>query len=112
MENLNTSSTDMSYIVSWNSYKGLLPVVYNISIWSTSNKVVMSNSTVDPMFHFDSNVYYLLSNTTYFVLVTTCNSAGCSQDCGNTTVHTGGVSECVYTYSLLNCYEMLSLFSS
>ena len=96
MENLNTSSTDTSYNVSWNSYNGLLPVMYDISIWSTSNKVVMSKSTVHPIFHLDSRAYNLQSNTTYFVLVTTCNSAGCSENCSNVTIHTGGVSKCVY----------------
>ena len=90
MENLNTSSTDVSYVVSWNRYNGLLPVMYNISIWSTSSEVVMLEYTEHPLFHLDSNVYHL-SNTTYFVLITTCNRFGCSQDCGNITIQYIGV---------------------
>ena len=87
----NTTSTDDLYIVTWNSYDGLLPVIYYVSIWSANNKVTMSKSTVHPMFHLNKSTYSLQSNTAYFVLVTTCNSAGCSQDCGNITIHTGGV---------------------
>ena len=92
VENLNISSklNDTSYVVSWNRYNGLLPVMYNISIWSTSSEVVVSESTEHPLFHLDSDVYHL-SNTKYFVLVTTCNSFGCSQDCDNTTIQPGGV---------------------
>ena len=70
--------------------------MYNISIWSTSSEVVVLESTEHTMFHLDSNVYNLQSNTTYFVLVNTCNSAGCSQDCGNITLYTGPGGVCVY----------------
>ena len=76
---------------------------------SPRSEAVKLNSNVHPMifsYAVEENNLNFQSNTTYFVLVTTCNSAGCSQDCGNTTIRTGpggmspvcvGVQVCLHT---------------
>ena len=66
-------------------------MTYNISVVSQGSEVVMSTSNVSNItLDLEESGYNRQSNTNYFVTVSACTSAGCSRDCGNTTVRTGG----------------------
>ena len=66
-------------------------MTYNTSVVLHSSEVVMSTSNNHEILDLEESGYNWQSNTTYFVSVTACTSAGCSRDCGNTTIRTGGV---------------------
>ena len=97
--NLTTTNIPLGFNLTWSGHSGLLPVTYNISVVSQSSEVVVSTSNVShKTLDLRETDYNWQSNTTYFVSVTACTSAGCSRDCSNTTIRTGGVlviCECV-----------------
>ena len=89
--NLTIAETPLGFNLTWSGHSGLLPVTYNISVVSHSSEVVMSTSNSHKTLDLEESGYNWQSNTTNFVSVTACTSAGCSKDCGNTTIRTGGV---------------------
>ena len=82
-------------------------MTYNTSVVSRSSEVVVSTSNSHKIFDLGETDYKWQSYTTYFVSVTACTSAGCSRDCGNTTIRTGGVlvvwGVCGWVYFLFVC---------
>ena len=93
-------------------------MTYNISVVSQGSEVVMSTSNSHAILNLRETDYNWQLSTTYFVSVTACTSAGCSRDCGNTAIRTGGVLMvwgvsvgalfiCVYT--CLNSYVYVCL---
>ena len=82
-------------------------MTYNTSVVSHNSEVVMSTSNSHETLDLQETDYNWQSNTTYFVSVTACTSAGCSRDCGNTTILTGGVlvvrGVCGWVYILFVC---------
>ena len=89
--NLTITEIQQGFNLTWSGHSGLLPVTYNISVVSHSSEVVMSTSNSHKILHLRETGYNWQSNTTFVVSVTACTSAGCSRDCGNTTICTGGV---------------------
>ena len=88
--NLTIRETPLGFNLTRSGHSGLLPVTYNISVVSQGSEVVMSTCNSHITVDLRETVYNW-HNTTYFVSVTACTSAGCSRDYGNTTISTGGV---------------------